>query len=154
MQFIYGVKTNQSLLRYQFPKEFSLNVNKKHYSNEVILPYVNKERQKMNRPNQVALVIFDVFRGQITDDVLKLFKQNHTDVFVPANMTGILQPLNLTVNGFAKKFYKKKFNHWYMEHIMKQLDDRKSIEKIDAKLQLTTEDTYPRMTIETSFTYL
>ena len=63
MQLIYGVKTNQSLLRYQFPKEFSLSVNKKHYSNEVILPYVNKERQKMNRPNQVALVIFDVFRG-------------------------------------------------------------------------------------------
>ena len=41
---------------------------------EIILPYVNKERQKMNRSNQVALVILDVFRGQITDDILKLFK--------------------------------------------------------------------------------
>ena len=66
----------------------------------------------MNHPNQVTLVIFDVFGGQKTDDVLKSFKQNHIDtVFVPANMTGILQPLNLTA---------------------------KSIEEIDVKLQLTT----------------
>ena len=34
MQLIYGGKTNQSLPRYQFPKEFSISVNKKHYSNE------------------------------------------------------------------------------------------------------------------------
>ena len=34
MQLIYGHKTNQSLPRYQFPKEFSLSVNLKHYSNE------------------------------------------------------------------------------------------------------------------------
>ena len=123
MQLIHGGKTNQNIARYQFPKEFSLTVNKKHYSNkkesmklieEIILPYINKKRQKMNRPNQVALVIFDVFRVQITDDVLKLFKQNHIDtIFVPANMTGILQPLDLIVYGFAKKFCRKKFNRWY-----------------------------------------
>ena len=34
MQLIYGGKTNQSLPHYQFPKEFSISVNKKHYSNE------------------------------------------------------------------------------------------------------------------------
>ena len=106
---------------------------------EIILPYVSKERQKMDRPNQVARVIFDVYRVQITGDVLKLFKQNHIDtVFFPANMTGILQSLDLTVNGSAKKFCKKKYSHWYMEQIMKQLDDGKSIKEIDVKLQLTT----------------
>ena len=34
MQLIYGGKTNQSLPRYQFPEEFSLSANLKHYSNE------------------------------------------------------------------------------------------------------------------------
>ena len=118
MHVIYGGKTNQSLPRYQFPKWFSHSVKKKHYSNEkksmieeIVLAYVNKGRLKVNRPNQVVLIIFDALRGQITDDVLKLFKQNHIDtVFVPANMNGILRPLDLTVIGFAK-FCEKKFNH-------------------------------------------
>ena len=53
-------------------------------------------------------------------------------------MTHILQPLDLTINGFAKKFCKKKFNHWYMEQIMKQLGNGKSIQDIDVKILLTT----------------
>lgn len=89
----------------------SLSVNKKHYSNEkelMRLSYVSKEGQKINPSDQVARVIFDVFRGQITDGVLKLFKQNHIDtVFVPLNMTDILQRLDVTVNSFPKKFSKK-----------------------------------------------
>jgi len=92
----------------------------------------------MQRPDQVALVIFDVFRGQITDDVLKKFKENRIfTVFVPANMTNLLQPLDLTVNGFAKKFCKKTFGHWYMDQISKQLDAGKAIEEVDVRLQLT-----------------
>ena len=52
-------------------------------------------------------------------------------------MTGLLQPLNLTVNGCVKKYYKSKFNHWYMSEITKQMDDGKSVEEVDVKLQLT-----------------
>ena len=148
MQLIYCGKTNQSLPRYQFPKEFSLSVNLKHYSNEneslklideIILPYLMRERERLNRPTQKALVIFDVFRGQITDKVLDHFKENNiATVFVPANMTGQLQPLDLTVNGYAKKYCNKKFNEWYMEQITKQLDSGKPIDEIEVKLQLTT----------------
>ena len=136
MQLIYGGKTNQSLPRYQFPREFSLSVNLKHYSNEneslklideIILPYIMRERERLNRPTQKALVIFDVFRGQITDKVLDHFKENNiATVFVLANMTGQLQPLDLTVNGYAKKY------------CTKQLDSGKPIHEIEVKLQLTT----------------
>ena len=148
MQLIYGGITNQSLPRYQFPNEFSSSANLKHYSNEneslklideIILPYLMRERKRLNRSTQKTLVIFDVFRGQITYKVLDHFKENNiATVFVPANMTGQLQPLDLTVSGYAKKYCKKKFNEWYMEQISKQLDSGKPIDEIEVKLQLTT----------------
>ena len=52
-------------------------------------------------------------------------------------MTNLPQPLDLTVNGYAKKFCRKRTNHWYMEQITEQLDDGKQIEEVDVKLQLT-----------------
>ena len=52
-------------------------------------------------------------------------------------MTNLLQPLDLTVNSYAKTFCRKRFNHWYMEQITEQLDNGKQIEEVDVKLQLT-----------------
>ena len=53
-------------------------------------------------------------------------------------MTSIFQPFDLTVNGYAKKFCKKKFNEWYTDQIFQQLDEGKDLKEIDVKLQLTT----------------
>ena len=79
-----------------------------------------------------------MFRGQITDNVLNLIKENNIKtVLFPANMANLLQPLDLTVNGYAKIFCRKRFNHWYMEQITEQLDNGKQIEKVDVKLHLT-----------------
>ena len=76
MQLIYKGKTTQSLPRYRFPEGFSLSVNEKHFSNsiesvkllkEIIIPYVKKERESKGlSENQKALVIMDVFTGQMT----------------------------------------------------------------------------------------
>ena len=42
---------------------------------------------------------------------LDLFKESNIAIaFVPANMAHLFQPLDLTVNGCANKYYKKKFN--------------------------------------------
>ena len=102
--------------------------------NEVIIPYVKKQRLDLGlEPEHKALVIMDVFTGQMTSDVTKLLDDNHILVTkVPANMTRFYQPLDLTVNGNAKRFMAKKFNKWYSEEISKQLESGKSLEDVDS----------------------
>ena len=85
MQLIYGGKTAQSIPRTKFPEPFSLSANVKHFSNttesiklihEIILPYVERERRRLDSECQPALLIIDVFRGQMTQPVLDLLKEN------------------------------------------------------------------------------
>ena len=119
MQLIYGGTTAKSLPRFKFPDEFSLSFNKTHYSNEnescklieeVLKPYINKVIKDEKLPiDQKALVIMDVFTGQMTSKVLDLYKEQNIEIAcVPANMTHLLQPLDLTVNGYAKKYTRRK----------------------------------------------
>ena len=86
VQLIYGGKTEQSLPRYKFPDSFCLSVNEKHYSNkkeslkffnEVIIPYIKEVHSSENLiSDQYALVIMDVFTGQMISDVLNLLRDN------------------------------------------------------------------------------
>ena len=148
MQLIYGGKTQQSLPRFKFPDGFSLSCNPKHFSNtdesiklieEILLPYINDQRKALGKPEQTALLIMDVFRGQITDDVRNLLKQNNIHVvLVPDNMTQLFQPLDLTVNKHCKSFLKKLFSKWFSQQIENQLYLGKEVEDIDIKFQLTT----------------
>ena len=147
MQLIYGGKTSKSLPRVKFPDTFTLSVNPKHYSNEtesikffeeVIIPYIEAERERLGLPEQRALVLMDVFRGQMTDMVLGYLDDNlvcHEKV--PANMTRYFQPLDLTVNGEAKKFLSKKFSLWYSKQIIEGLQKGKPIEQIKVELKLS-----------------
>ena len=103
----------------KFPGGFSLNVNESHCSNEnealkfieeIILPYILEEGEKLGCPNQKALLIFYDFWSQTTDKVLKVLEDK--DILaakVLPKMTQLLQPLDLTVNKVAKDFTKKKF---------------------------------------------
>ena len=59
-------------------------------------------------------------------------------VKVSANMTHFFQPLDLTVNGSAKNFMRKKFVTWYAEEIKKQMDTGVPAESIDVNLKLTS----------------
>ena len=147
MQLIYGGKTNQSLPRFKFPESFSLSVNPKHYSNtlesikiidEVIIPYVNAQREILSNPDQAALLIFDVFRGQITDEVTSHLLQNKIYfVTVPNNMTHLFQPLDLTVNGHCKKLMKNEFAKWYMQQVDNALQVGTKLEDINIEFRLS-----------------
>ena len=147
IQLIYGGKTKQSLPRYKFPESFSLSVNEKHFSNtaesikiieEIIVPYVEKEREILGNKDQPALLILDIFRGQMTSSVTDLLKENNIFfVKVPGNMTQLFQPLDLTVNGYCKSYFKRKFAHWFAQQFDRQLALVKKVEDIEIKFQLT-----------------
>ena len=65
----------------------------------------------------------DVFTGQMTSAFKEVLEENNTLVTnVPANMTRFYQPLDLTVNGSAKRFIVKKFNSWYLQQIPDELE--------------------------------
>ena len=101
---------------------------------------MNNQRLETNLPDdQKVLIVMDVFTGQTTSPVVESYEENNICIVnVPANMTKYYQPLDLTVNGYAKRFLKKKINEWYAQQFKKQLDDGVNLEDIRVKLQLTT----------------
>lgn len=99
--------------RFSISFRFCISHNEKHWSNEeetiklidtIIVPYIVKQRSELNLPTtQKALVIWNVFKGQVTRTVLDKLKSLDCEfVAVPANMTHFFQPLDLTVNRSAK----------------------------------------------------
>ena len=52
-------------------------------------------------------------------------------------MTKFYQPLDLTVNGYAKRFMARKFNDWCMQQVSAQLDKGIAIDEVDIKLCLS-----------------
>lgn len=106
---------------------------------EVINPYVVNKRKELGLAStQKALVIWDVFKGQMTDAVKSKLASLHMELVpVPANMTHFFQPLDLTVNGVAKKFAKKEFATHYSSILKQQLESGKHLEDIEVDLRLS-----------------
>ena len=108
---------------FKFARGFTISQNPKHYSYEdetltlidkVIVPHVERTRRELiQAPTQKALLIWNAFKGQETANVLKkLASLNIAVALVPANVTHLFQPLDLTINGKAKRFMKEKFATW------------------------------------------
>ena len=150
MQIIYGGKTKASQPRgVTFPTGFCVTQNSKHWSNEqetlklidnIINPYVIDKRADLHLPEtQKALIVWDVFKGQMTQRVKdRLTSLNLELVPVPANMTHFFQPLDLTVNGSAKKFVRNQFTEYYSGAVKEQLDSGKQLDDIDVDFRLST----------------
>jgi len=63
--------------------------------------------------------------------VVKLLDHHSIDVvYVPANCTRELQPLDLSVNKPVKDFIKQKFQEWYASKIVEQKEDADSVKPI------------------------
>ena len=137
MQIIYATACHSHGVR--FPAGFLVSQNVKHWSNEeeslkiidtVIHLYVVKKCAEAGLlEDQKAFVVWDVIKVQMTDKVKdKLATLNFELVAVPANMTHFFQPLDLTVNGPAKKFLWEDFNKCYATAVKQQIDSGKQLD--------------------------
>ena len=63
--------------------------------------------------------------------MVKLLDHHGIDiVYVPANCTRELQPLDLSVNKSIKDFIKQRFQEWYTDQIVEQKEDGDSVRPI------------------------
>ena len=88
------------------------------------MPFVERVRSREEIvDDQAALVIINNFKGQITPSMNNLLVENNILVtLLLPNTTDLLQPMDLTVNKPAKDFLKRKFEEWYSEQVLQQLD--------------------------------
>ena len=151
IQLIYGGKTKKSIPAVKFPDEFHVTANPKHYSNEkeslemmrkIIIPYVEEESGRLHLSNShPAVLIMDVFKGQMTDAVKKGLKENRIVLEkVPANLTDLFQPLDVQggPNGYVKRMMKNKFTLWYADQMDQALDAGTALSNIEVSLKLST----------------
>ena len=98
---------------------------------------MDNERCQLKLPKeQKALMVMDVFTGQMTEDVVKQYQDNNILIVnVPRNMTKYYQPLDLTVNGYCK--LKRKSTQWYSAEVTRQSANKVALEDVQVKLQLT-----------------
>lgn len=67
----------------------------------------------------------DNFKGQVTSVVTSLLEENDVHLcLLPPNTTDRLQPMDVSVNKPAKDILKRRFEEWYSEQIIKQLEGR------------------------------
>ena len=122
-QLVYQGKTMKCLPSMVFPKGWDVTCTPNHWCNEettiryiqiIIIPYVRTTRENLGLPKTFpALMIFDEFTGQTTNQVLEFLEKNNLYyIIVPPNCTDKLQPLDLSVNKSVKEFLSSRFQEW------------------------------------------
>ena len=117
---IYKGKTGRWHPTFNFPCDWRITNSENQWANEdttvdyinnIIVPYLQQVRKILYLNNDhPALAIYDCFRGQVTESVSTLLEENNIHVVVvPANCTGHLQPLDLSLNKSVKDFLRREF---------------------------------------------
>ena len=148
-QIIYAGKTKKCLPSgVEFPENWHVTFTENHWANEkttedylkfILLPYVVQTRKDLSLPDDYpALLIFDRFKGQCTENILSLLNNNHLRIsIVPANCTDRLQPLDISVNKAVKEFLRRKFQHWYSEEVRRQIEGARGANSTAVKVDLS-----------------
>ena len=88
----------------------------------IVKPYVTRIQEEMGSPDQLALLIMDKFKGQMSAEVQENLEENKIHVVdVPVGTTDKLQPHDLSIKKAAKSFLHDRFHHWYANEVKKKL---------------------------------
>ena len=98
VQLVYQGKTSRCLPKVDFPEDWHTTYSASHWSNEltmkdyiqkVILPYTERKRRDLKlADNHPALVLFDNFKAQCTQELLTILDNNFIDVIlIPPDCT-------------------------------------------------------------------
>ena len=133
-QLLFQGKTERCHPKVDFPKGWDVWHSENHWSNEdtmkryierIIIPFMDLKRKAlMLAKSHPALVLFDCFRGQTTDAIELMLKENHIiSVLIPPNCTDKLQPMDVSINKPVKHGMRTRFQTWYASEVQKQLKE-------------------------------
>ena len=145
-QVIYQGKTDQCHPKYNFPSDWHITHADNHWANtqtsiqyieKLIVPYFMNIRVKLDLPlGQKALMILDFFSAQLGEDFRQLMlSKNLVYVYVPANCTSKLQPMDLSVQKCVKDRMRNSFEDYYAELVANSPETKTEL-KVD--LGMTT----------------
>ena len=147
IQVIYEGKTKRCLPKYTFPFSSEATFSENHCSNtekflsffnKIVFPHFKNVRKAKGYPDeQTSLIIMETFKGQDNNEVAKLCRKNNRAlIIVPHNLTNKSQPLDITLKP-AKSFIKDKYNMWYSEKVVKELNEDKAPADVEVSLNLS-----------------
>ncbi|GFS57486.1 pogo transposable element with KRAB domain [Trichonephila clavipes] len=102
-----------------FPKDVFIHVHEKGWMDEngVKLWIKNIWQRRLGAlRNPQSLLVWDMFRSHLTDNMKKLLTECNTNITViPGGLTSLVQPLVVCINKSFKQNLKRQWNTWMLE---------------------------------------
>ena len=103
---------------------------------QVLIPYFEGAKKSLGLPaTQKSLLIWDAFKAHGCESVRKRVEEaNILTADIPANLTHLLSPLDLTVNKSIKLQERQEFTDHFTKTVQRALEENPNIDVADIKL--------------------
>uniref|UniRef100_H3A0T2 HTH CENPB-type domain-containing protein n=1 Tax=Latimeria chalumnae TaxID=7897 RepID=H3A0T2_LATCH len=109
----------KTMLKIKFPAGVFVHVHEKGWMDEdgvkLWIDNVWNTRPGGLRKER-SLLVWDMFRSHVTDDIKKRLRRNNTEIAViPGGLTSVVQPLDVCLNKSFKGHVRAKWNKWMVD---------------------------------------